>query len=217
MALPTTDSNIPLKVFKTKIKSLENKKIIQKIKQSSKTANKYLINMSQPLIIHLSSNCPLYKKIINMDIVKLNNIERNLKIKNKLDLKLMKTKMAFVNNILHELIKQNFDIKLTDFTKLFNNKKQSYNKNLNNLINNIKLKSFPKIIKEIEPFNFDLSNFASPQSSTDIDHTVCIEDTPSRLIVPCYTFYKRSLRTDVMGMLTDLVWNHAKHDPEVAV
>jgi len=119
--------------------------------------------------------------------------------------------MAFVNNIINELIIQNFDIKLTELTKLFNNKKISYEKHLNNLIANIKFKSFPKIIKNKEPFNFDLSNFGTPQSTTDIDRKICIEDTPRRLMAPCHTFYKRSMRTDVMGMLTDLIWNHATH------
>jgi len=170
--------------------------------------------MTNPLIIILSLNCPLYTKIIYMDIIKLNNIKRNLNIKNKLDLKLMKKKMAFVNNILNELIIQNVDIKSTELTKLFNNKKKSYEKHLNNLIANIKFKPFPKIIKNKEPFNFNLSNFGTSQSTTDIDRKICIEDTPSRLMTPCQTFYKRSIRTDVMGMLKNLKWNHAKHSPE---
>lgn len=212
MTLPTVDTNIkiynlPFKIFKTKVKSLQNKKIIQSVKQSTKCAFKHLINMSNPSIINVTKNCPLYKKIIYMDIIQLNKIKRNLNIKNILDLKLMKKKMASVNNILNERITQNFDINTTELPKLFNDKKQSYEINFNNLIANIKSKSFPKIIKNKEPFYFDLTITDTPQTTTDIDCITCIEDTPSRQMVPCHKFYKRSMRSDVMGMLKCLIWN----------
>jgi len=44
------------------------------------------MNKTNPAIISLNLNCPLYNNIINMDIIKLNNIER------KLDLNLRKKK-----------------------------------------------------------------------------------------------------------------------------
>lgn len=81
MALPTTDTDIPFTIFKTEVKSLQNKNIIQSIQQSSKFAFKHLMNKTNPAIISLSLNCPLYNNIINMDIIKLNNIERKLDIK----------------------------------------------------------------------------------------------------------------------------------------
>ncbi|XP_029340904.1 uncharacterized protein LOC107882334 [Acyrthosiphon pisum] len=133
-----------------------------------------------------------------MNETKLQKIKNNIINKSPLNIEQMKKKINNIHYILNQLTIQNFQIPASDLPNCYNNNIISYKKQINSLTQYLKNCSFPHNLKN---YSNQLLTPATTPANQSTRQTREIEDTPVRIKQNVKTFYKRSIRTDVLSNL----------------
>ncbi|CAI6359245.1 unnamed protein product [Macrosiphum euphorbiae] len=134
-----------------------------------------------------------------MNETKLRKIKNNLINKSPLNLEKMKKKINYINYILQQLTLQNFHTTPSDLQNCYDNNINSYKNQINTLNKLLMNSSFPQNIN-MKSNNTILTPPGTPVNQSTNQLTE-IKDTPERIIQNVKTFYKRSIRTDVLNNL----------------